>query len=67
MFTVELFGEQQEKVDLRLYDLSGKMLMEFNTVSNQFINIDATDLPKGIYTLSINTEVGTTYRKVVLH
>lgn len=67
VFTVELFGEQQEKVDLRLYDLSGKMLMEFHTVSNQFINIDATDLAAGIYTLSIDTEEGTTYRKVVLH
>lgn len=67
VFTLELSGEQTEKVGLRLFDLTGKLVEEYTTVSNQLIRFDVSHLTAGIYTLLVDTEQGSVYKKVVLY
>ncbi len=46
-----------QNTDIQIYDLTGKLLIDKHQVDNQ---INVSNLQKGIYTLKITNETGTT-------
>lgn len=64
MFTIDMPGVDGEKV-IRLLDVTGKIVAIQTTFSNS-IEMNQVSLRAGIYIASIQTEIGTVTRKVIV-
>ncbi|MBA2613301.1 MAG: glycoside hydrolase family 9 protein [Bacteroidetes bacterium] len=60
------FYNQENNVDLFLYDVSGKQLLSKNeTISNGLVEVDLSNVARGIYFLKVVSKNKTETRKVV--
>lgn len=55
-----------EKANLRLRDLNGRLMQEWKGISRSGSLQDYLDIPEGIYLIEISTETGIGYKKLIL-
>lgn len=51
------FAEKIDLKELALFDLSGKLIRNLMISDQQLIEIDLSDLPKGVYMIKVNDEI----------
>lgn len=51
--------------DIRIVDLSGKMVKQFSETVNRSVQFDVTDLPSGMYVIQVFTESGREVKEIV--
>jgi len=62
---VDLANYSDQKVNIKLYNTVGELVKTLNNnASTQFVTIDLADVKSGIYFVNIQTENGTTVRKI---
>lgn len=68
-FTIEASGFDNEHVVARIYNMTGKLMIEedFSSEKNSVREVDLSLFPKGIYYLRMNFSSGTVMKKVVVH
>ena len=54
---------------ISLYDVMGDKILSVNNVNGRTFHLDVSDIPEGIYWLSVNDAEGNSYSKkiIVLH
>lgn len=64
--TVELIGNPTDKFDFRMFDITGKLLLEQrNLVVSRFL-IDCSQVPSGIYVAELSDLYTQTYQKIII-
>ena len=51
------FNGRTPQGDIKLYDMTGKMVRNYNIVSGRIIKLDLVDLDAGNYVLSIESDI----------
>lgn len=66
--TIEYANSNRENATIQLYDLSGRVLAEFQTLNQEFTTkkLDLSAQPKGIYLIKSTTASGVDTKKVIL-
>jgi hypothetical protein len=62
-----LNSSNSENVHLDIFDIRGKKIMSYNNIfsSNLFI-LNVSELSKGIYTVKINTDKSSSFKKIIV-
>jgi PKD repeat protein len=66
VFTVTLAGTDGKPTTMRIYDLSGKSVFEETFTGSVERQMDLSSLPKGIYTLHLNSEKSGGVQRLVI-
>ena len=53
------------KCDIKVYDLSGKMILSHRIYSNEKAYIDVSQLAQGVYPVLLSSEQGQVFRKII--
>jgi hypothetical protein len=59
-------GNHSQNASVALHDMTGKLLMSYQSQASRHITMDVSQLPNGIYVLSIECPNGNTRRKIVI-
>jgi hypothetical protein len=67
--TLKLTVDENQKVNIRIYDLSGRTIQYFNsalTLGNNMIDLETKGLTNGVYFVEVSSESKTTTRRLVI-
>ena len=64
--TLKIIGLQQEKVNLKLFTILGKQIMNSSFLINGTKNIDLPKTTKGVYLVQLETEMGLLNKKIFI-
>lgn len=65
-FTIEFTDKNESSAEIIIYNISGKIVFEKNSVSNDKIAVNICHLPKGIYIVQINRSNIAHTQKIIL-
>jgi polyhydroxybutyrate depolymerase len=64
--TVELVTDISEEVDLRILDMTGKLVLELGNISSRRFLLDCRQIPEGIYIAELSTTKVQSYQKIIV-
>src|SRR5690606_19535153 len=62
--TIEMTGENMQDMDVKVYGLGGKLLINNQYEDTKKTTIDLTAMPKGVYTVKVFTNRGVVIRQI---
>ena len=68
-FTIQYSNNNAEKIDVKLYDILGNIIMteeSVSTIGHNEILIDSSKLVRGIYTLSVSNNIESVIERIII-